>query len=448
MDDYDATGPGPGRPSGPSLGYTGAASFESNESNIVRLRGGAYDEGITWTEGSACARLLASIGRDDISDVDDSLFQMGLVEVQATSLCAEVQAMLGCQPPDNFLVSYPSIRALSQYVVRSQRTTRRKPTAIILCTGEGAHCKQTDLPTLLLSPLWTDVETALQCIGVADELLGFLSDSLGEHSAPNSPVVSTCINLLNFGLWRSIGYAPSMAVGHSIGEVAAACVAGMISVSEAMQTAWMLGRVGARIYGGMLHTRVPVSRLATWSHSDLCIAALNSGAPAQGEAGEVAEFVCDITLSGPHHAVDSWLQGDDRARRLLPEHPWHHPAYQQHYGGLRDLPWGGSAGEAIHSVETCQLVSTITARRCDAVDEAHWRAWLVCPGERRDEHQRLTRARHACTHPHVHALALKCTHVLLCLRRFCLCSQLSWRIACGGSLARLRGRTADAMLHD
>ena len=65
----------------------------------------------------------------------------------------------------------------------------------------------------------------------------FLSAESGNHQAPVSPVVTTLINILHADLWRHWGYAPTFALGHSIGEVAAAYVAGLFSIKEALELA-------------------------------------------------------------------------------------------------------------------------------------------------------------------------------------------------------------------
>jgi acyl transferase domain-containing protein len=66
---------------------------------------------------------------------------------------------------------------------------------------------------------------------------------LGNHAAPISPVITTVINLLNAAKWRAWGHEPSIAVGHSIGEVAAAVVSGLLTVKEALRLADTLGKV-------------------------------------------------------------------------------------------------------------------------------------------------------------------------------------------------------------
>ena len=73
----------------------------------------------------------------------------------------------------------------------------------------------------------------------------FLSAESGNHQAPVSPMVTTLINILHADLWRHWGYAPTFALGHSIGEVAAAYTAGLFSLDEAIVTAHVLGRAGS-----------------------------------------------------------------------------------------------------------------------------------------------------------------------------------------------------------
>ena len=76
------------------------------------------------------------------------------------------------------------------------------------------------------------------------------------RSVKTSPVVTTAINLLNAARWRQAGHSPTIVLGHSIGEVAAACTAGMLTIDDAILTAHLLGQVGSQLSGGMVHTRL------------------------------------------------------------------------------------------------------------------------------------------------------------------------------------------------
>ena len=44
-------------------------------------------------------------------------------------------------------------------------------------------------------------------------------------------------------LWKSIGVTPAAIVGHSVGEIAAACVAGILSLEEAARVIVLRARL-------------------------------------------------------------------------------------------------------------------------------------------------------------------------------------------------------------
>ena len=286
---------------------------------------------------------------------------------------------------------------------------------LFLFTGEGSHSAQTDVPSLKLSPSWPAVEAALERNGLPD-LESLLATILGSHGAPLSPVVTTVINLLNAGLWREAGFEPSITVGHSIGEVAAAHVAGLISMDAAIALAHGLGRVGASLEGAMLHTKVTrrellymqasmptlspymskaalEARAIPWDDQPMCIAAINTAAAANGEIG--------VSLCGPHARVSAWLETDPRAKRLPPLHPWHHPAYGLKAGlfdELKALPKAdvGSSGS------TVAFVSSTSAKVVQILGPSYWFSWLSQPGASLSTNASASRASAPHCAPRVH----------------------------------------------
>jgi acyl transferase domain-containing protein len=106
-------------------------------------------------------------------------------------------------------------------------------------------------------------------------------------------------------LWRSVGVAPDAVIGHSQGEIAAACVAGALSLEDAarvvaLRSALLVGLSGA---GGMVSLACGLARaqelVARWG-ARLNIAAVNgvSAVVASGEVGSLAELVARCEADG------------------------------------------------------------------------------------------------------------------------------------------------------
>ena len=103
---------------------------------------------------------------------------------------------------------------------------------VFLCAGEGAHGSDSDLSILKLSPAWEKTEKVLRAFDMdIDDVMA----SAGEHSSPTSPLLTTVINICLIDLWKSWGHEPHAAIGHSVGEIAAAYCCGMYDVEQALK---------------------------------------------------------------------------------------------------------------------------------------------------------------------------------------------------------------------
>ncbi|WP_431044275.1 type I polyketide synthase [Streptomyces sp. P1-3] len=101
-------------------------------------------------------------------------------------------------------------------------------------------------------------------------------------------------------LWRSLGVAPSAVVGHSQGEIAAACVAGILSLQDAARVVALrsqaIGRVLAGL-GGMVSVSLPDAevreRIAAWGEERISVAAVNgpSSVVVSGEPTALEELL-------------------------------------------------------------------------------------------------------------------------------------------------------------
>jgi amino acid adenylation domain-containing protein len=80
-------------------------------------------------------------------------------------------------------------------------------------------------------------------------------------------------------LWQSWGIKPVAAIGHSIGEFVAACLAGVFSLADALKLVAMRGKLMWDLpAGSMLSVRLPAAEVASRLTHEISIAAINSPA--------------------------------------------------------------------------------------------------------------------------------------------------------------------------
>ncbi|MEH2121102.1 SDR family NAD(P)-dependent oxidoreductase [Nostoc sp.] len=113
-------------------------------------------------------------------------------------------------------------------------------------------------------------------------------------------------------LWMSWGISPGAMIGHSIGEYVAACLAGVVSVEDALALVAARGRLMQQLpSGAMLSVPLPESEVKALLDEKLSLAACN------------APSLC--VVSGTHDAIDVFqnkLQGIE-CRRLHTSHAFH-----------------------------------------------------------------------------------------------------------------------------
>ncbi|WFU79136.1 amino acid adenylation domain-containing protein [Bradyrhizobium sp. CIAT3101] len=115
-------------------------------------------------------------------------------------------------------------------------------------------------------------------------------------------------------LWMSWGIRPKAMVGHSVGEFVAACLAGVMSLEDALNLVALRGRMMQQLpAGGMLSVRLPEASLREILREPLCIAAINS------------QSLC--VVAGPFDALARFeSELEDKkvvCRRLVTSHAFH-----------------------------------------------------------------------------------------------------------------------------
>ncbi|CCE09372.1 Amino acid adenylation domain protein [Bradyrhizobium sp. STM 3843] len=115
-------------------------------------------------------------------------------------------------------------------------------------------------------------------------------------------------------LWFSWGIRPKAMTGHSIGEFAAACIAGVISLEDALGFVALRGRLMQGVApGGMLSVRLPEAELRQRLGAPLSLAAVNSPSlcVVAGPLDPLAQFERELNEAGV------------ACRRLVTSHAFH-----------------------------------------------------------------------------------------------------------------------------
>ncbi|MFJ2203524.1 type I polyketide synthase, partial [Streptomyces violaceusniger] len=165
-------------------------------------------------------------------------------------------------------------------------------------------------------------------------------------------------------LWRSCGVEPAAVVGHSQGEIAAACVAGALSLGDAARVVALRSKALRALSGGggMVSVSLPVGevreRLAAWGER-LSVAAVNGPSA--------------VVVSGDADALDELLavcEGEGiRARRV----PVDYASHCAHVEAIEDELRHALVGIAPRS-SSVPFYSTVTGGVLDTagLDAGYW----------------------------------------------------------------------------
>lgn len=215
-----------------------------------------------------------------------------------------------------------------------------------------------------------------ECVDVLKPLLGVNLRSLlfPPDGFPRSPrldqteIAQPALFLVSYALgryWQSIGVQPSTMVGHSVGEFAAAAIAGVMSMADAARLVALRGRLMQALPpGSMMAIQSPADQVQSWLPEDLEIAAVNGPA------------FC--VVSGPTEALEGFAEevesgkfGEDIACRMLrTSHAFHSrmmdPALEPFEREVREIEL---------NAPQIPIISSVTAKPLDdatATDPVYW----------------------------------------------------------------------------
>ncbi|MEU9510803.1 type I polyketide synthase [Micromonospora sp. NPDC048170] len=178
------------------------------------------------------------------------------------------------------------------------------PKVVFVFPGQGSQWAGMALDLLDTSPVFR--QRMAEC---AEELSGLVDWSLEDvlREAPGAPpldrvdvvqpvLFSVMVSLAR--LWTSCGIEPAAVVGHSQGEIAAACAAGALTLADAVRlvVARSRGLLAISGHGGMVSVPLPAADteqlIAPWQGT-LSVAALNGAAVTvvSGDSASVAELL-------------------------------------------------------------------------------------------------------------------------------------------------------------
>lgn len=168
--------------------------------------------------------------------------------------------------------------------------------------------------------------------------------------------------------WMAWGVAPDLVIGHSIGEYAAACIAGGIALEDAALLVCHRGRLMGELpqNGAMVSVNTPRDRAEKLikGHDLLAIAAANT--PSQ------------TVISGSTEQLDLVIEkaSSDNLKidKLKVSHAFHSPMMRPMIDEFRQI-----CRSVAFAPLDIPFISTVTAEYIDKVDEGYWCKQILAP---------------------------------------------------------------------
>jgi acyl transferase domain-containing protein/surfactin synthase thioesterase subunit len=252
----------------------------------------------------------------------------------------------------------------------SHRQRSRRPKLVFVFPGQGPQWGQMGRQLWQQEPIFRSVLEQCDALlyahtswSLLDQLWAPEEQSrLGETEVAQPALFALQVALV--ALWRAWGIQPNAVVGHSLGEVAAAYTAGVLTLTEAMQVVYHRSRLMQRGtgFGKMAAVELPQGEAEQWLADEgdhLAIAAINSAT--------------SVVLSGEATALEAvlaQLQNQGVFTKLLPvNYAFHSPQME---------PFKAELTQSLEGLQPqstrIPLYSTVTGQISpgETLDAHHW----------------------------------------------------------------------------
>jgi acyl transferase domain-containing protein len=190
----------------------------------------------------------------------------------------------------------------------------------------------------------------------------FEDESLLNNTAYAQPALFA-LEVALADLWRSWGIVPDAVLGHSIGEYAAACVAGVFGLEEGARLVATRGRLMQALpSGAMAAVFTPCERVQA------VLSALGEGLVAVAAENGPANTVISGDSEAVKRIVEHCKCEGIEAHRLVVSHAFHSPLLEPMLDAFER-----AAAQASFAVPQLPVVSNVTGAIAQSFDAAYWR---------------------------------------------------------------------------
>ncbi|WP_051183826.1 SDR family NAD(P)-dependent oxidoreductase [Amycolatopsis balhimycina] len=285
------------------------------------------------------------------------LVAAGLAEAPDT---ADVAFTLARRTPLAHRVLVPAgnreaLRAVAEGRVHG-RTVRGETRLALLFGGQGAQRVGMGRELAERFPVFAGAfDETCEALGVAVRDVAFAGgDTLDRTDHAQAALFA--FGVAQYRLFESWGLRPDVLIGHSVGEITAAHVAGVLSLADAATLVAARGRLMAALPGGgvMIAVEATEADVAPWTGDGVAIAAVNGPR--------------SVVLSGAAAATTALAARFGGGTRLRVSHAFHSPLLEPMLDEFHEIAAG-----LRHHRPALPLVSCVTGKLVEEIEPGHWR---------------------------------------------------------------------------